>query len=388
MLRTIVSICALLGDRFTFSDVLRIMPIWKHEITGDKSTLKFFHQLNYVNKLGYIKRLQNALDTAVSEGILEETVFGRNEWNEVDIQPERAIHSNTSQIDDENSCCDNYIDSSEYVDENIVESHYKRSSCECKSKTQSIQQVNKKSCCAKDAKKSSCYKENNGNGYVQMNARQLSPNEFDNNKTPDQFVCRCGKSGILCECRRDSIHSTFSKGPISGIHRMSSGLTLESSLSGISSRNMKRSSSFASFGSIDDGDSRTLGSDGQLDHYLDKIYQFKSFIWRQSVLSTLLQSRKKQLHKQVALSLEAEGFGYPMSNFEDNRNSLFLLEHWKQAEDMHKSCHLIFDIGKRYEEWGFSALAIDIYEDGIDIILDLNNISIDSNTSILGGNYL
>ena len=115
------------------------------------------------------------------------------------------------------------------------------------------------------------------------------------------------------------------------------------------------------------------------------MYQFISSIWQRSILSTLLQSRISQLHRSIALALEAEGFGQPYRNVEDNRRALVLLDHWKKGGDLLKGVPLVIDIGKRYEKWRFSALAIDVYDDSINIIAKQDNLSDESTDQLIAG---
>ena len=75
------------------------MPIWKHDITGNKDPITFFYDIDSSSKSRYINRLQSALDTAVREGILEETIFGRNEWSEFNIQQDSTLKDDSKRYD-------------------------------------------------------------------------------------------------------------------------------------------------------------------------------------------------------------------------------------------------------------------------------------------------
>jgi len=61
------------------------------------------------------------------------------------------------------------------------------------------------------------------------------------------------------------------------------------------------------------------------------------------------------------------------------------LDHWKKGGDLLKAVPLVIDIGKRYEKWGFSALAIDVYDDGINIIAKQDNLSDESTDQLIAG---
>ena len=64
----------------------------------------------------------------------------------------------------------------------------------------------------------------------------------------------------------------------------------------------------------------------------DHFFRFATTMWHETVMRTMLSDRQVELHKNVALSMEAEG----ISDTTDTKTLLKLFEHWKACTEFGK----------------------------------------------------
>ena len=396
-MRTVIIICALVGRQFQFQDILRVMPIWTQEMYN-LPDCTFFQDLNERAKLKYARRLEGTLDAAIEEGVLECVSLGRNEWDHhhqqqnmqvFDGQEEKfsyspsisctqTYHSQNLQVQD---CCDGHTTTTTQTTSTgtIITPSASNNALSTLSSVVTRSSVSS----ASDERRSSRL---TGNGFVDSQIMK----------------CRCNKPKHLCECailglgngttsvsvgnasfQRSSVVSAISQSQ--SINRMSfigfASLDHTSRDAGSLSMHLDNedddttSTTTTTVTSREDGlgdphDAQTSQQDEEPMSYLeDRMYQFKSALWRDSILSTLLQERVCKLHCSIARALEAEGFGDDLSNLNDNRASLTLYNHWKAGKANEQAFPLALKIGKRYEEWGFSSQSIEVYECALELIV-------------------
>lgn len=92
-------------------------------------------------------------------------------------------------------------------------------------------------------------------------------------------------------------------------------------------------------------------------------YTFYHSIWQTTILSLMLDSRKRDVHRKIALSMEArkdkkgDEFAFQMK----------LLGHWKASGNTAKLTELAIQIGKHFEEkLGLPTQSIRIYEEALE----------------------
>ena len=92
------------------------------------------------------------------------------------------------------------------------------------------------------------------------------------------------------------------------------------------------------------GDSECGGRVGDATHPAEpRYFQFSHAMWRQNVLSTMLKSRKVELHRRIAESIEND-----QSELEQERDIsrlLILFDHWKACGEFSKVAPLA--LGKK-----------------------------------------
>lgn len=136
----------------------------------------------------------------------------------------------------------------------------------------------------------------------------------------------------------------------------------------------------------DDDDEGTLGStfalgDDQTNNHAstskssddpwgidDRFFQFSHAMWRNNVLKTMLQERKRELHRSIAESME-RNLALDLEEV-DIAQLLTLFDHWKSCGDFAKAAPLALAVGARLEEWDLSAQSLELYEDALELSFD------------------
>ena len=97
------------------------------------------------------------------------------------------------------------------------------------------------------------------------------------------------------------------------------------------------------------------------------IYTFYHSIWQTTILSLMLDARRKDVHKKIALSMEKE-MNKDGSNFEFQMK---LLGHWKASGNTNKATKVALDVGKHFEKnLSLPTQSIRIYEEALDVRRD------------------
>ena len=93
------------------------------------------------------------------------------------------------------------------------------------------------------------------------------------------------------------------------------------------------------------------------------LYAFYHSVWQSTILSLMLDARKKDVHKKIASSMEKE----MKKDGSDFAFQMKLLGHWKSSGNNGKSTELALDVGKHFEQnLGLPTQSIRIYEEALE----------------------
>jgi predicted ATPase len=93
------------------------------------------------------------------------------------------------------------------------------------------------------------------------------------------------------------------------------------------------------------------------------VYTFCHDIWRTTILNLMLDSRKRDMHKIIAKTLEQqEG-----RNKDDYLSRMKLFSHWKASGESKKAASLALSIGSSFEELGLQDQSIKVFQDALDM---------------------
>jgi predicted ATPase len=117
----------------------------------------------------------------------------------------------------------------------------------------------------------------------------------------------------------------------------------------------------------DDGGGEGEEDESEARDYKDKpkttVYSFYHSIWQTTILSLMLDARKRDVHSKIATSME-KGMSKDGSSFEFQMK---LLGHWKNSGNTSKLTNLALDVGKRFEQkLGMPTQSIRVYEEALD----------------------
>lgn len=91
-------------------------------------------------------------------------------------------------------------------------------------------------------------------------------------------------------------------------------------------------------------------------------YTFCHDTWRTTILNLMLDSRKRDMHRIIAETLEAQ-YGEEVDNYLPRMK---LFSHWKASGEPTKAANLALSIGNSFEELGLHDQGIKLYEDAIE----------------------
>ena len=91
-------------------------------------------------------------------------------------------------------------------------------------------------------------------------------------------------------------------------------------------------------------------------------YTFCHDTWRTTILNLMLDSRKRDMHRIIAETLEAQ-HGEELDNYLPRMK---LFSHWKASGEPTKAANLALSIGNSFEELGLQEQGIKLYEDAIE----------------------
>ena len=99
-------------------------------------------------------------------------------------------------------------------------------------------------------------------------------------------------------------------------------------------------------------------------------YRFTHIAWKNAILGMLLASRKRDMHKNIALAFEArEGIMKKL----DYRSRMKLFTHWKESGERIKAATIAIDILKKFELLGFQNQSLTVINDAIGMWKNQNN---------------
>jgi predicted ATPase len=91
-------------------------------------------------------------------------------------------------------------------------------------------------------------------------------------------------------------------------------------------------------------------------------YRFTHNAWKTAILSMLLVSRKRDIHRNIALAFEARE---AILRKKDYRSRLKLFSHWKESGERIKAANVALDILKKFELFGFQNQSLTVISDAI-----------------------
>mmetsp|Transcript_21279 Transcript_21279/g.37430 ORF Transcript_21279/g.37430 Transcript_21279/m.37430 type:complete len:678 (-) Transcript_21279:222-2255(-) len=100
----------------------------------------------------------------------------------------------------------------------------------------------------------------------------------------------------------------------------------------------------------------------------ERNFEFSHDMWRTTVLTTLLEARKMELHRRIATAMEKEQLGGVLER-RDLSRLLTLFEHWKSCDEFLKAAPLALMVGARLNEWDLVRQSVDLYRDALEMSL-------------------
>ncbi len=113
-----------------------------------------------------------------------------------------------------------------------------------------------------------------------------------------------------------------------------------------------------------------------------RVYSFCHSTWRRLILSLLLDSWKRDIHKHAAMAIEARS---PDANSRDYRTKVKLFQHWKSSENTVKAAELALNIGQSYKMLGLNLHSIKVYDDALNM---WRKVQPDEEEDLIAGNFL
>jgi hypothetical protein len=96
---------------------------------------------------------------------------------------------------------------------------------------------------------------------------------------------------------------------------------------------------------------------------LSTTYSFHHAVWRTAILNLMLEGRKRDLHRSIAESLEAQNVAVHNYMYQTK-----MFSHWKASSDFPKSAELALSVGKHFEErLGLPAQSLRLYNEALDM---------------------
>jgi predicted ATPase len=100
----------------------------------------------------------------------------------------------------------------------------------------------------------------------------------------------------------------------------------------------------------------------------ERNFEFSHDMWRTTVLATLLEARKIELHRRIAIAMEKENATDTLERNDPSR-LLALFEHWKSCGDFLKAAPLALTVGSKLYEWDLLHQSMDLYHDALEMSL-------------------
>mmetsp|Transcript_24801 Transcript_24801/g.34650 ORF Transcript_24801/g.34650 Transcript_24801/m.34650 type:complete len:559 (+) Transcript_24801:1-1677(+) len=125
----------------------------------------------------------------------------------------------------------------------------------------------------------------------------------------------------------------------------------------------------------DDNDQANKTSD-----FAEKSYMFRHAIWRKCLLGTMLEERKRELHKTIATKLG----GNDITEVVEPRSAMKLFGHWRDSGDLGKATELAIKIGKYLDSWLLLKQSIDFCTEAIQMWKDSGSGNGEDGESVAG----
>jgi class 3 adenylate cyclase len=93
------------------------------------------------------------------------------------------------------------------------------------------------------------------------------------------------------------------------------------------------------------------------------VYTFCHDVWRTTILNLMLDSRKRDMHKIIAKTLEQQ----KGRNQDDYLSRMKLFSHWKASGESKNAASLALSIGSSFEELGLQDQSIKVFQDALDM---------------------
>jgi len=103
----------------------------------------------------------------------------------------------------------------------------------------------------------------------------------------------------------------------------------------------------------------------QFDRSGNRSYTFCHDVWRSSITQLMLDSRKRDMHKIIALTFETGAHGEIRKDFQSR---IKLFSHWKAGGDFAKTASLALSIGKSFEEQCLNNQSIRLYSETLEML--------------------
>ena len=113
----------------------------------------------------------------------------------------------------------------------------------------------------------------------------------------------------------------------------------------------------------------------------DSLYRFRLDVFRTSVINSMLESRRRDLHSTIARVLKAK-IDSKDSTSVNYRENLALFSHLKASGDSVNTASLALEIGKRFEKMGLFGQSLSLYNETLDL---WNVASEDDDREYIGG---
>jgi hypothetical protein len=91
---------------------------------------------------------------------------------------------------------------------------------------------------------------------------------------------------------------------------------------------------------------------------------FSHDMWRSSILGLMLDRRKSELHRAIALTLESTD----LHNTKDFTSRLLLFGHWKASGDFLETSRIALDTGKMFEDLGLHKQNVGLYQEALGML--------------------
>jgi len=122
----------------------------------------------------------------------------------------------------------------------------------------------------------------------------------------------------------------------------------------------------------------------KLDRLANISYRFHHDMWRENILRMMLDSRKRDLHRVIAESLDSD-FSVGGVKEHNYYSMIKLLRHWKLSGNASKTILLALEVGRSLINVCMSAQALKIFDEAIDMLRKNGKADSDDMDKFIGG---